>query len=81
MIYGVTPRVLQNLQVKVSRSKSNVTLRNIAVAMHDSSEVIENDRSGDDNSMIVVYDGDYYTNMRNDYDKEITTNKYKNAIE
>ena len=68
MIYGVTPRVLQNLQVKVSRSKSNVTLRNIAVAMHDSSEVIENDRSGDDNSMIVVYDGDYYTNMRNDYD-------------
>ena len=81
MIYGVTPRVLQNLQVKVSRSKSNVTLRNIAVAMHDSSEVIENDRSGDDNSMIVVDDGDYYTNMRNDYDKEITTNKYKNAIE
>ena len=36
--------------------------------MHDSSEVIENDRSGDDNSMIVVDDGDYYTNMRNDYD-------------
>lgn len=62
----------ENLEVKVSGSESNVTVHNIVVTMHDSNVVTENDHSGDDNSMIVIDDSDYYTNMRNDYDKEIT---------
>jgi hypothetical protein len=58
VVDAVVSPVDENLDVKVSGSKSNVTVHNIAVAMHDSNKVTENERSGDDNFVNVIDDDD-----------------------